>query len=129
MCWDADFNSSSAHLPSGLSKRSLKRDFLNVYVTTFSDTVDWETQKLWGPSFPSKCSKFNLIFINAAKKLEKVFCFWDNCIWIGIVRLSLLRTGYISSAANVLKSSPNIIHANKRDFFRLSWPGSDQWIW
>ena len=25
------------------------------------------------------------------KNGEKVFCFWDNCIWIGDVKLSLLN--------------------------------------
>ena len=79
--------------------------------------------------FFSKCLKFKLDFKNAAKNWEKVFCFWDNCIWIGIVKLSLLRTGYFSSAANVLTSSPKILHVNKRDFFQLNFLGSDPWIW
>ena len=77
----------------------------------------------------SKHSKFQLHFKKAAKNYKKVFCFWDNCIWTGIVKLSLLRTGYFSSAANVLTSSPKIFHVNKRDFFQLNWLGSDQWIW
>ena len=35
-------------------------------------------------------------FKNGAKNWEKFFCFGDNCIWIGIAKLSLLRTGYFS---------------------------------
>ena len=62
------------------------------------------------------------------KNWEKVFGFWDNCIWIGIVQLSLIRTGFFSSAANVLTSSPKISHVNKGDFFQLSWLGSDRSI-
>ena len=85
-----------------------------------------EIQDLWASSFWSKCSKFQLDFKNAAKNSEKVFCFWDNCIWIGIVKLSLLRTGYFSSVANVLTSSPKIWHVNERDIFQLNWLGSDQ---
>ena len=81
--------------------------------------------KLWSSSFLSKCSKSNLDFKNAAKIWEKVFCFWDNCIWIGIVKLSLLRTGYISSAANVLAGRVKSFHVNKRDFFQLNWLGGD----
>ena len=77
----------------------------------------------------SKCLKFKLDFKNAAKNCENVFCFWDNCIWIGIVKLSLLRTGYFSLAANGLTSSTKILHVNKRDFCHLNWLGSDQWIW
>ena len=38
---------------------------------------------------------------------------------IGIVKLSLLRTGYLSSAANVLTRSPKIRCVNKRVFLQL----------
>ena len=86
-------------------------------------------ENLWGYSFLSKCLKFNLYFKNAGKSWEKVFCFWYNCIWIGIVKLSLLRTGYFSSTANVLTSSPKIWDIKKRDFFQLYFLVSDQWIW
>ena len=34
-----------------------------------------------------------------------------------LLKLSLLRTGYFSSPANALTSTPNISHVNKRDFF------------
>ena len=78
--------------------------------------------------FYSKCSKFKLNLKNAPKNCEKDFCFCDNCIWIGIVKLSLLTTGYFLSAANVLKSRPKSCHITIRDFFRLNWHGSDQWI-
>ena len=84
---------------------------------------------LWASSFFPKRSKFQMHFKNTAKNSEKVFCFWDNSIWIGIVKLSLLRTGYFSSAANVLTSSPKIWHVKNRDFFQLNWLGSYKWIW
>ena len=77
-------------------------------------------------SFLSKCSKFHRDFKIDARNAEKGFCFWDNCIWIGIVKLSLLRRGYISSAANVLTSSPKILHVNQRDVFQLNWLGTVQ---
>ena len=60
--------------------------------------------------------------------MRKSFFFWDNCIWIGIVELSLLRTGYLSWEPNALTSSPKISHVKKGDSFQLSWLGSDQWI-
>ena len=129
MWCDADLNSPWARLSCCLSKHPLKRDFLDIYLTTFSESVTSKIQNLWVSSFYSKFIKFNLAFKNGAKSWEKVFCLWDNCIWIGIVKLSLLRTGYFSSAANVLTSSPKIWHVNKRDFFQLNWLGSDQWIW
>ena len=65
----------------------------------------------------------------SSRKLRKTFCFWDNCISIGIVKLSLLRTGYFSSVANVLASSPKIWHVNKKNFFQLNFLGSDRWKW
>ena len=61
-------------------------------------------------------------------EIEKKIFFWDNCIWIGIVKLSLLRTGEFSSAANVLTGSPKIFHVNKRDFFQGNSLGKDQWV-
>ena len=88
---DADFNSASARLPCCLAKDPLKHDFLGIYLTTFSEAVMSAIQNLWRPSFFSKCLKFVLDLKNEAKYCEKVLCFWDNCIWIGIVKLSLLR--------------------------------------
>ena len=78
--------------------------------------------------FFSKYLKFIVDFKNAAKKWAKVFYFWDNCIWISIIKLFLLRRGYFSSAANVLTSSSKILHVNQRYIFQLNWLFSDQWI-
>ena len=58
------FQQYYARLPSCLFIRSLKRGFLNMYLTTFSESVISEIQNLWGSSFFSKCSKFNLDFKN-----------------------------------------------------------------
>ena len=79
--------------------------------------------------FISKILKFDINLKNSARNWAKVFCFWDNCIWIGIAKLSLLRTGYYSPAANVLRSSPKIWHSNKRDLLEHNFFASDQWIW
>ena len=103
----------------------MKRDFLDIYLTTFSEVVVSETKNLWGSSFFPKDLEFNLDFKNAAKNWEKVFCFWDNSIRIGIVKLSLLRKGYCSSAANALITRLKIWDVNNRDFFQLNWVGSD----
>ena len=110
-------------------KASLKGDFLDIYLTTFSESATSKIKHLWRSSFFSKRLKFNLHFRNFAKNWEKVFCFWDNCIWIGIVKLSLVRTGYFSSAANGLTSNAKTWHVNNRDFFQTNCRGSDQGIW
>ena len=65
----------------------------------------------------SKCSKVHLDFKTAEKNSEKVLWFWDNCIWIDIVKLYLWRTGSFSLAANVLLGSPKIWHVKNRDIF------------
>ena len=75
-------------------------------------------------SFFSKCLKFNIDFKNAVKISEKVFCFSDNLIWFGTVKLSLLRTGYFSLIANVLTSSTNVWHLRERLF-----PTQFPWQW
>ena len=128
MCCRSDFNSVSARLRCYLWKDSLKRDFLDIYLTRFLESVISKTQNLRSSSFFPECSKFKLDFKNAAKNSQKFFCWLNNSIGIGVVKLSLLRTGYLSWAANVLTSSPKILHENKRDFFWLNWLGRDQWI-
>ena len=126
--FDADLNSAWTHVPGCFSKSSLICDYLGIYLTTFSESVIWEIQKLWGSSFFSKRSKFQIHFKNREKKRKKLF-FRDNCIWIGVVKFSLWRRRYFSLAANVLKSSPMIWHVNSRDFFQLNFLASDQWTW
>ena len=59
------------------------------------------------------------------------FCFWGNCILRHIIKFSLLRTGYLSSAINVLTSSSKI---SRRETFSNSTAlalinKSDQSIW
>ena len=79
--------------------------------------------------FFSKIFKTYIRFQKCSKKCWKVYCFLDNCISIGTIKLCLLRTGYFSSAHNKLTSSPKIWQVNKTDFFQLNWLGSDQRIW
>ena len=91
-----------------LVKASSETVLLAIYLTTIWDSVILKIQNLWGSSFTLKYLKFNLHLKNAAKNWEKVFSFSDNSIWIGIVKFSLLKTGYFSWAANVLWSSTKI---------------------
>ena len=72
-----------------------------------------------------KCSEFNLYFKFSEKNSEKYYCFWDNCIWIGCVKLSLLRTEYLPSALNVLTKSLQILNITSRDFLKTQL--SSQW--
>ena len=83
--FDWDFKSAWARLPCCLSKDPLKLDFLDIDLTTFSQSMILEIQNLRKLLFFPKYLKFNVNFKNPAKNWEKVLCFWDNCIWIGIV--------------------------------------------
>ena len=76
-CCNVDFNSAWPRLPCCLSKGPLKRAVLDIYLTTFSESVILKIEKLWGSSFFPNFSKLTLDFKNAAKKWEKRFCFWD----------------------------------------------------
>ena len=61
------------------------------------------------------------------QKIPKFFFrFSDNSICIGIIKLTLLSTGYLPSAAIVFTSTPKIWHVNKREFFPLNSLDSDQ---
>ena len=61
--------------------------------------------------------------------MTQILSFWDNCIWIGCLTLSLLRREYLSSAVSVLTNSVKTIHITSRDFFELNCLHSDQSIW
>ena len=128
MYGEADFNSASAPLPCSLSKSPQKRDFLDIYQTTFPESVISEIQNLWKVILFVKMSKISSRFQKCSKRLTKILRFWDNCIWIGIVKLSLLKTGYFSLAVNVLTSIPRMWPLKNRDFFQVNWLRSDQRI-
>ena len=91
----------------------------------FSESLISEIQQLWGSYFFWKCSKFNADSENAKKRREKDFCFCDNCIWSGCIKLSLLRREYLSLADNVLTNSYNVLRITKRDIFRLIYLQND----
>ena len=63
-----------------------------------------------------KCSKFNADSKNAEKIWEKIFGFWDKCIWIVYIQLSLLIREYLSLAVNVLRKGVKNFHVSKSDF-------------
>ena len=72
MCYDADFKSACAQLPFCLLKGPLKQDFLDIYLTTFSESVVSEIQNLQGSSFFPKYLKFNQDFKKAAQNSQNV---------------------------------------------------------
>ena len=79
--------------------------FQTFISSPFSESAISKINRLWGWSLIWKSSKFNVVFRNGEKNWETVFCFWDNSIWSGCVKLSLLRREYFSFAVNVLTNS------------------------
>ena len=69
-----------------------------------------------GVIFFWKFSKFNADSKNAEKKSEKIFAFWEKCIWIVSIHLSLLISEYLSLAVNVLRKGLKNFHVLKSDF-------------
>ena len=90
-----------ACFPPCFSKGLQKRDFLDIYLSTIS--CNFGNTSAMRFIFVWKCSKFYLHFKNAEKNGEEVFPFRDNCIWIGCIKLSLLRREYLWPAFNLLK--------------------------
>ena len=60
------------------------------------------------------------------KKVLKNFLFLDNLVWIGCVKLFLLRRERLQSAVNVLTNSPKTLHNTKRDFVHLHFLHNNQ---
>ena len=64
---DAELNCAWAHLPYFFSKHLLKWDFLDIYLTTVSESLTSKIQNLWWSFFYSKILKLNLDLENEAK--------------------------------------------------------------
>ena len=63
-----------------------------------------------------KCSKFNAHLKNVEKNWEKMFCFWDKCIWMVWIHLCLLIREYLSLAVNGLRKILKNFHVSESDF-------------
>ena len=100
--------------------------FWTYILPRFLECVISEINQLWGSSFFWKCSKFKVDFENLRKNPEKAFCFWDNYVRNGCVKLSVLRGEYLSSAVNVLTNSYKSLRLTKTDFFWLNYLPNDQ---
>ena len=122
----SDFNSVSARLPCYLSKSPLKRDFLEIYLTTSFGILKFKNTSAMRVIFFWKCSKLNLNLENPKKNSGKVFLFRDNRLSIGWNKFSLLRTEYLSSPVNGLTNSPKILLITLKSFFCLNCLHIDQ---
>ena len=109
-------NQWSARFPCRLSSGALKRELLDIYLSASFGDGSFGNTEARRVIFFWKCLKFNADSKNAEKNPEKIFCFWDKCIWIVCIQLSLLIREYLSSAVNVLRKGLKNFHVSKSDF-------------
>ena len=80
----ADFNSVSAGLPCCLSRGTLKRDFLDIYLTTLIGDPNFRNISTMRPVFYLEIWKIWSRFQKCRKKLRKSFLFltWFHINWL-----------------------------------------------
>ena len=119
-CCRSDLNRVETRLRCSFWKRNLKWDFCTYILPPSSQALPSEINKLWASSFFWNYSKVNLDFENTFKNPEKVFSFWDNCMWMGCIKLPLLGRAHLSTAVIVLTNSLKLFRITKRDFLPLN---------
>ena len=105
-----------ACLPCRMSRGILKREFLDIYLSTFFGAENLGNTWAVRVRFFRKCSTLDVDLKNSEKNRAKRFCFWDKCIWIVCIELSPLRREYLSSAVNMLIKSLQTFHVTQRKF-------------
>ena len=100
--------------------------FYTLIKRCFSESVISKMHQLWELSLFWECWKFKLGLRRWEKNSEKINYFWDNCIWIGCVKLSLFRREYLSSAVSVLTKIRKILLITNRNFFWVNCLHIDQ---
>ena len=114
------WNSISARLPCYLLKGLLKRDFLDIYLTTFFGIRYFENTSAMRIIFFLKILRIETKFPKCKKELQIIFPLLDSCTWKCCYNLCLMRREYFLSAPNVLKNSPKILHISLRNFLNLN---------
>ena len=108
------FQQCLIHVTMLLVEGQLKRNFLDVYLTTFFESVISEVDQLWGSSFFREYLKFDPDFKIAEKNGE---CLWFLGKLHLNLKLSLLRRIHLSLAVNMLTNILKTLHITKTDFF------------
>ena len=106
----------------------MKQDFLDISLTTSFGVRNFGNTEAMRFIFFKKCSRIDVHFKNPKKKknLRKNFFFLRSKHLNFCIKLSLLRTQYLSSEVGVLTNSIKIFHFTKTDFFQLNYLHSDQ---
>ena len=73
MCCRSDFNSVSSCLPSNLAKSKQKREFLDIYLTTYFGVRNFKNTSVMGVIFFLKMVKIESKFRKSKKTFRKYF--------------------------------------------------------
>ena len=91
----------------GASGRVHWNGTLEICLTTFFGVCNFGNTSAMRVVFFFENDK-NLICISKMQKqIRKMLSFWDNCIWIGCLKLCLLKRKYLPSAVSVLRNIVN----------------------
>ena len=103
-------------------------DFSDIYLIAYCGDGNFGKTSTMRVIFSFENAQNFMQISKMRRKIQKksFFSFWENSIWIGCVKLSLLRCEYLSSAVNVLTNSFKIFHRTNLDFFQLNYFQSDQ---
>ena len=124
-----DFNRPCSHSPCPSPMCLLKEDFLDIYLITFFGVLNFGNTWAMSVFFFRKMFKIYYRFEKYKhKNWDNISCFWDNCIWIGCVKLCLSRREYLSLAVNALTNTFKTLHINKIDFSQPNCLRSDHWL-
>ena len=99
---------------SPLENSSQTRVFRHLSKHVFCGRQLWKYISYEGIFF-WKCSKFNADWKNEPKNWEKMFSFWDKCIWLVCIHLSLLIRVHLSQAVIVLRKGLKNFHVSMSD--------------
>ena len=113
LCGLYDLKYVWTHLPCCLLKGTVKRHFLDTYPSGSLWVCNTYNTLAMRVTFFRKCSKLHLHFKSTEKDGKNDFRFWDNCIWICAIKLSLWSGEYLSLALNVLTNSHKILLITK----------------
>ena len=127
-CSDGDFTSNWDSFTCWLSIRAPNRRFLQRGLSKFFTVCNFGKSLAMSIIFFSKCLKFDLDSKNRKKKKnsEKLFCFSDNCIWIGNCKFSQSSTKYFPSTAYVLTNTLKTLHNTLGNIFKINVPQNDE---
>ena len=115
------FKCFSGHLPCYLLKGPLRRDFLDIYLTTCFGVRNFKNRSAMRVIFCFNMYQIESKFRKCKNRLKNILFFGDNCSLKCCFNLFLLRRKYLLSAVNGLTNSSKILHITQTDFFNLNW--------